>query len=90
MSGQRAGEIVDSMYRSTGQQQAVFNTSRPNVILIVWESFTEKATHTMVEGIPVTPRFNELKKQGIYFSHAYASGDRTDKGLAAVLVVILP
>ena len=85
MAGERAREIVDSMYRASGQQDSVFNTSRPNVILIVWESFTEKATHTSVDGIPVTPRFNELKKQGIYFSHAYASGDRTDKGLAAVL-----
>jgi phosphoglycerol transferase MdoB-like AlkP superfamily enzyme len=58
---------------------------RPNVIVIVWESFTEKATHATINNRQVTPRFNELKKEGIYFSHMYASGDRTDKGLAAVL-----
>ena len=59
--------------------------AKPNVIFIVWESFTEKATHIHRDGKEVTPRFNELKKEGIYFSNIYATGDRTDKGIVGVL-----
>jgi phosphoglycerol transferase MdoB-like AlkP superfamily enzyme len=33
----------------------------------------------------VTPRLNSLKDDGIYFSNLYASGDRSDKGLVALL-----
>lgn len=80
-----AHAVVDSLYAASGNTVPVLRTNRPNVLLVIWESFTEKATHAVVEGKEVTPHFNELKGQGLYFSHAYASGDRTDKGLAAVL-----
>jgi phosphoglycerol transferase MdoB-like AlkP superfamily enzyme len=80
-----ARQIRDSLFQSIQKNTQVLKTRTPNIILIVWESFTEKATHLSINGKEVTPNFNRLKKEGIYFSHAYASGDRTDKGLAAVL-----
>lgn len=60
-------------------------TPKPNVILIVWESFTQKVVDQNKNGIVITPGFNALKKEGIYFSNIYASGDRTDKGIVALL-----
>lgn len=80
-----AKKIVDSLYRQSDKAPLLINTSSPNIILIIWESFTEKATRMSREGIEVTPFFNALKKEGIYFSNLYASGDRTDKGLSAIL-----
>jgi phosphoglycerol transferase MdoB-like AlkP superfamily enzyme len=53
---------------------------RPNIILIVWESLTAKVLNDTV-----TPGLNKLKDEGIYFSNLYASGDRSDKGLVALL-----
>ncbi|HEU4470571.1 MAG TPA: sulfatase-like hydrolase/transferase [Flavisolibacter sp.] len=85
MPGAKAAAITDSLLRSSVSPGTVLRTEKPNVILVIWESFTEKATHAIMDGQPVTPRFNELKKEGIYFSELYASGDRTDKGIAAVL-----
>lgn len=76
---------VDSLLAQSGVREKVLNTDTPNVILIIWESFTDKATHLKVGGKEVTPRFNALKNEGLYFSRVYASGDRTDKGIAAVL-----
>ena len=38
-----------------------------------------------VNGDAITPNFNALKKEGLYFSNIYASGDRTEKGLPAIL-----
>ena len=81
----KAKQIVDSLYQSRGSIKRILKTDRPNVIVVIWESFTEKALHKTIDGKPITPRFNELKNEGIYFSNAFASGDRTDKGVAAVL-----
>ncbi|WP_018344992.1 LTA synthase family protein [Cytophaga aurantiaca] len=55
-------------------------STRPNIILIVWESLTAKVLNDTV-----TPGLNTLKNSGIYFSSMYASGDRSDKGLVALL-----
>jgi phosphoglycerol transferase MdoB-like AlkP superfamily enzyme len=84
-SSEKAQRTVDSLFKASVQTPALLNTTSPNVILIIWESFTEKATHLTIDGTEVTPGFNQLKKEGLYFSELFASGDRTDKGLAAVL-----
>lgn len=86
LSNQRSSAIVDSLYRRTDAHVQLVDTSsgKPNVILIVWESFTAKATWTSIEGKEVTPNFNRLKKEGVFFSNIYASGDRTHKGMSAI------
>jgi phosphoglycerol transferase MdoB-like AlkP superfamily enzyme len=81
----RTKHTVDSLYKASGQTPLLLNTTSPNIILIIWESFTDKATHLKIDGTEVTPNFNQLKNEGLYFSQLYASGDRTDKGLAAIL-----
>jgi phosphoglycerol transferase MdoB-like AlkP superfamily enzyme len=83
---QRNVSIVDSLYHPSGAHVQLIDTStaKPNVILIVWESFTAKATWISVQGKEVTPNFNRLRKEGIYFSNLYASGDRTHKGMSAI------
>lgn len=57
----------------------------PNIVIIIWESFTEKALHETRDQIDVASGFKSLCNEGIYFANCYASGDRTDKGLVAVL-----
>lgn len=84
LSDTTAHAIVDSLY-SQHPDKALPQSKKTNVIIIVWESFTEKATHLTVQGHEITPGFNALKKEGIYFSNIYASGNRTDKGIVAVL-----
>jgi len=79
-----AKKIVDHLHDSQGEIISLVNNQHTNVILIIWESFTSKALHHF-QGKEVTPFFNELKREGIFFSNMYASGDRTDKGLSAVL-----
>ena len=83
-----AKNISDSLFTATGQTQYFVNQNPAksiNVIYIVWESFTEKVTHLSKNNIEITPHFNQLKKEGVYFSNIYASGDRTDKGIVAIL-----
>lgn len=59
--------------------------SRPNVLVVIWESGTARAFGSL-GGVPgVTPRFDSLTKSGILFRRFYSAADRTDKGIAAVL-----
>jgi phosphoglycerol transferase MdoB-like AlkP superfamily enzyme len=85
MPANEAAMIKDSLYASGNKTLLLLNTAKPNIVLIIWESFTAKATALSINGEQITPHFNQLKNEGVYFSNAYASGDRTDKGIAAVL-----
>lgn len=88
LPAQREKEVIDSLYAgASGTEQLIdFSSGTPtNIIVIVWESFTEKAIHVSIDNKEVTPQFIRLKQDGIYFSNVYASGDRTNKGLPAIL-----
>lgn len=58
---------------------------RPNVILIVWEGFTTKVVAPLGGVGGVVPRFDSLAATGVLFDRFYASGNRTDKGIAALV-----
>ena len=60
-------------------------TEKPNVILIIAESFGTTAIEHQIEGRLVAPNFQRLKNRGIFFSDAYASSFRTDRGVIAIL-----
>lgn len=63
----------------------LFNTNRPNVILILWESLTAKVVAQLGGELNVTPNLNSLVKEGVFFDQFYSNGDRSDKGLISIL-----
>lgn len=80
--------VVDSLMKSGISTQQIVNIGQgpsPNIIFIIWESFTSKAVGLLAEGKIVTPHFNQLMKEGVFFSDIYATGDRTDKGIVGIL-----
>lgn len=82
----KAEEIADSLL-SKGESDTiqVLNTNRPDILIIVLESFTAKAIGCL-GGLPgITPNFDRYAKEGLLFTNAYSSGDRSDKGLVAIL-----
>jgi phosphoglycerol transferase MdoB-like AlkP superfamily enzyme len=78
---------IANLYNDDGITTSLIDTTiqQPNIMLVIWESFTKKVVDSMHNGITVTPGFNQLKKEGIYFSGVYATGDRTDKGIVGIL-----
>jgi len=58
---------------------------RPSVLLIIWESFTARAVESLGGVAGATPEFDSLAAHGLFFRRMYAAGDRTEKGLAAIL-----
>ncbi|MCB1303208.1 MAG: sulfatase-like hydrolase/transferase [Leptospiraceae bacterium] len=60
----------------------------PNIMIVVLEGWTGKyinpITDGKVDGKLVAPHFDELLKQGLFFTHFYAPGGRTTNGLMAI------
>jgi len=56
-----------------------------NVILVILESFSNKVIESL-GGVPgIAPNFDKLAQEGILFKNFYAVGNRSDKGLGALL-----
>uniref|UniRef100_UPI003F6AB9E6 LTA synthase family protein n=1 Tax=Polaribacter sp. TaxID=1920175 RepID=UPI003F6AB9E6 len=64
---------------------SVLTQNQPNVLLILWESLPAKIVGSLGGEPNVTPNLNRLSKEGILFTNFYANGDRTDKGIPAIL-----
>jgi phosphoglycerol transferase MdoB-like AlkP superfamily enzyme len=63
----------------------LLRVARPNIILVIWEGFTAKVVGPLGGTGGVVPRFDSLVSQGVLFDRFYASGNRTDKGIAAIV-----
>jgi len=84
-SQQEMDELVQPLLAKKGEVIPVLNTTRPNVILIIVESLTAKAVGVTGELQGITPNLDSLAKEGLLFDRIFASADRTDKGIAAIL-----
>lgn len=58
--------------------EEVFATQRPNIVLVILESFSTNALDAM-------PNLMRLAQEGIYFSNAYSSSYRTDRGIVSLM-----
>ncbi len=63
----------------------ILSTKRPNVVFIILESFTADVVESLGGEPGISVELDKLMKQGVSFTNMYASGDRTDKGLIAVM-----
>lgn len=63
----------------------ILKNKRPNIVLVIIESFTADLTKTLGNEDDITPHFDTLINKGVLFSNLYATGSRTDKGLVGTL-----
>ena len=75
----------NALYPENDSTVSVLKSKRPNLILIIVEGFTANVIESLGGRKGITPNFNQLSKEGIFFTNFYASGDRTDKGLVSIL-----
>jgi phosphoglycerol transferase MdoB-like AlkP superfamily enzyme len=86
MDERERAAVFDSLKAPASDSiRRVLTTDRPDVLIVLLESFTSNILSTSVDGREVTPRFNALTAEGIWFSEFYASSFRTDRGLVATL-----
>jgi phosphoglycerol transferase MdoB-like AlkP superfamily enzyme len=77
--------LVDSLTVKKGIPEKILNTTRPNIILVVLESFSGYLIGPLGGDSLATPNINRYIKEGVLFSNFYASGTRTDKAMPAIL-----
>tara|TARA_B100000767_G_C19771505_1_gene540297 strand:- start:730 stop:2595 length:1866 start_codon:yes stop_codon:yes gene_type:complete len=63
----------------------ILKIKNPNVIFIIWEGLTAKVVGPLLGDKEITPNINKLSEEGLLFTNFFANGDRTDKGLVALL-----
>lgn len=66
-------------------QLRLLRTEKPNILLIVLESFTAQASASFGGKFSLTPQLDAIAAQSFSFTRVYGNGDRTDKGLASLL-----
>lgn len=63
----------------------LLRTTRPDICLIIMESFSSHLMATLGGETDVAVRLDTLSNEGVLFSHFYANSFRTDRGLVAIL-----
>lgn len=63
----------------------LLRTARPDIVLILLESFGRTIMDEQVDGRPVMPNMQRLRQEGVWFENFYANSFRTDRGEIAVL-----
>jgi len=82
---QAAVELLKEITETKNESTSIVRNQKPNIILIILESFTSKIIEPLGGQAGITPNLNRLIKEGVLFDHFYASGDRTDKGIVSIL-----
>lgn len=62
----------------------ILTIPKPNVVLVVLESWSADLVKSCGGYDSLTPHFEELAREGILFTNCYASGSLSDQGMAAV------
>lgn len=81
----KANEKFKELYPEPKNHISIIKGVKPNVIFIIVESLTAKVMQGTGGRADITPNLNRLAKEGILFNNFYASGDRSDKGIVAVI-----
>lgn len=88
MDMQEAQKQVNALYQtalSDTTHVTLTDVPHANVLIILLESWTADVIESLGGEKGITDGFNAHTREGLLFTNVYASGDRTDKGLVAVL-----
>nr|WP_240336957.1 LTA synthase family protein [Rufibacter sp. SYSU D00308] len=82
----QAQALVQELYQPKSDAvPTLLKVERPNILFIILESYTAKFIGALGGPPEVTPTFNALAKEGVLFNNIYAAGDRSEKGMVALL-----
>ena len=78
-------EIVERIYEPRGDSTLqVLTTTRPNIVLIMLESWSADLIESLGGKPGITPGFRKLEKNGILFTNIYSAGTRSEQGMASI------
>lgn len=81
-----ADSLVNIYVNNTPTQHMhLANRPTPNILIIMLEGWSSDAVALCGGQDACTPQLNALANEGFFMNRFYANGNRTDKGLAAIL-----
>lgn len=70
---------------SNTPSDTLFRTDRPDIYLVIMESFSSHLMQTLGGKADVAVHLDKLASEGVLFTNFYANSFRTDRGLVAIL-----
>ncbi len=77
---------IDAILRTTQDSDEI----RPNIVMVVIESFSGEFISAFGNQDHITPNFDELTNNSIFFTNLYATGTRTVRGMEALTLSVPP
>jgi phosphoglycerol transferase MdoB-like AlkP superfamily enzyme len=85
MDEKLANSIVKKIYHTPIDTTVkVLKNNRPNIVLVILESWSSDLIDIPQDKQVITPQFNKLINSGIYFENVYATGARSEQGMASI------
>ena len=84
-SPEKEEKILEPLKVTKAESRKILKTDRPNIIMIILESFTAFTIERNGGRGDIAPNLNKLIKEGVYFDNFYGSGDASAAGLGALL-----
>lgn len=85
VSDEEANLVHDTLYQETDTFPIFLKHQRPNVVIIIMESFGADIIADLGGNPEVTPEFNHLTDEGIFFRNYYSTGPMTDRALSGII-----
>jgi phosphoglycerol transferase MdoB-like AlkP superfamily enzyme len=83
---ERTAKLFSTLYpKNDSTTQLLFKTKKPNIVLVILESFTADVIEPLGGMKGIAPNLSRYATEGVLFDNFYASGDRTDKGVISIL-----
>ncbi|MBK8581621.1 MAG: sulfatase-like hydrolase/transferase [Flavobacteriales bacterium] len=77
--------FVSGHPHTDGPTTRILTNNRPNILLIMLESWTADVIEPLGGDSGVAPQFTRLCKDGLLFTNFYSTGFRTEQGLCALI-----
>lgn len=85
MEQAKADVIMKNIYGQNADTTLfILTTDRPNIVLIILESWSADLIASLGGEPGITPEFSELEKGGVLFDQIYATGSRSEQGMASI------
>ncbi len=82
--------LIDSDYPLYKKNKIIGEEKRYNVVIILLEEFSAELVGAFGNKLGLTPRFDEIAKNGLLFTNFFSNGQRTNKGLSATMISFPP
>ncbi len=63
---------------------SILKTNRPNIVVLILESWSADLIQSLGGKEGITPEFNKLEKNGVLFTNFYASGNRSEQAMTSI------